>query len=175
MGLPVQFWRVAKATQASFLRDFVFGIEDGLVSTVGLLAGIASVDVPRSTIFVTGIILIFVEAFSMATGAFLSDESAQEYLKGKKIRTSISIIGGAIMFASYAIAGFIPLLPYVMFDTRVAMPTSIVLSILALAGLGVIHGKLSKVKVWRTMLKMSLVGGVAIIVGVVVGRVVNSF
>ena len=58
-----------------FLRNTVFGVEDSLVSTVGLLSGIAATgSVSKSFILLTGIVYISVEAFSMAVGSFLSEE-----------------------------------------------------------------------------------------------------
>jgi VIT1/CCC1 family predicted Fe2+/Mn2+ transporter len=49
-----------------YLRNFIFGVEDSLVSTVGLLSGVAVAGVASRTILLTGVVLIFVEAFSMA-------------------------------------------------------------------------------------------------------------
>ena len=54
-------------------------MEDSLVSTVGLLSGVAVANVPMTTILLTGLILIFVEAISMAAGSFLSEYSAEGY------------------------------------------------------------------------------------------------
>ncbi len=64
----------------SFIRNFVFGVEDSLVSTVGLLSGIAVAGIGRSDIVVTGVVLISVEVFSMGVGSFLSERSAEEYV-----------------------------------------------------------------------------------------------
>ena len=69
-----------RSVSASYIRNFVFGVEDSLVSTVGLLSGVAIAGVEQKYIFITGLILIFVEAFSMAVGSFLSEESAEKYI-----------------------------------------------------------------------------------------------
>src|SRR3989338_4103836 len=45
-----------------YIRNLIFGVEDSLVSTVDLLSGVAAAGVPRSVIFLTGVVLIFVEA-----------------------------------------------------------------------------------------------------------------
>src|SRR3990167_8323104 len=99
---------------ALFLRNLVFGVEDGLVSTVGLLSGIAIAGVDRETIFLTGIVLIFVEAFSMAAGSFLSEASVEE-MHGGADDTRGSIAAGAVMFFSYFAAGILPPFPYIFF------------------------------------------------------------
>ena len=57
------------------VRNFTFGVEDSLVSTVGLLAGIAFAGVNAGTVVLTGAVLIFVEGFSMAVGSLLSEQS----------------------------------------------------------------------------------------------------
>jgi hypothetical protein len=53
-----------------YTRNFIFGSEDSLVSTVGLLAGIVSAGIERKEIIISGIVLICVEAFSMSIGSF---------------------------------------------------------------------------------------------------------
>ena len=152
-----------------YLRNFIFGIDDSLVSTVGLLSGIASAGVPRETIFLTGVVLIFVEAFSMAAGSFLSEASAEEYSAQKSVGSLRSFIAGAVMFCSYFVAGFIPLFPYAVTEVSFAFPLSIVISIAALFLLGAWSGNLSRSGILRGALRMAIVGGIATAVGIAVG------
>lgn len=163
---------MSKAARVSYVRSFAFGVEDGLVSTVGLLAGVATADVVRRDILITGAILIIVEAFSMATGSFLSESEAETYESG---HTAVRrpIVDGVIMFFSYFLAGLLALTPYILFEIRIAFPTSIVVSLIALAGLGIIGARISRVNLWRNALKMLLVGGVAVGVGVLIGRLLK--
>lgn len=154
---------------AMYVRNFVFGVEDSLVSTVGLLSGIASAGVERGTILLTGVILIFVEALSMAVGSYLSEYSAEEYMKHKEASFQHSFIGGVIMFFSYFFAGFIPLFPYVLAPRPMAFALSIIASLLALFALGVVSAKTVKRPFLRSAFRMLLLGGVAIAVGVIVG------
>src|SRR3990172_4344662 len=46
-----------------YIRNFTFGVEDSLASSVGLLAGIASAELSSTAIVVTGFILIFPYVF----------------------------------------------------------------------------------------------------------------
>lgn len=156
---------------ALFLRNLVFGVEDGLVSTVGLLSGIAIAGVPRGTIFLTGVVLIFVEAFSMAAGSFLSEASVEE-MDGGVDDTRGSIAAGAIMFAAYFVAGFIPLFPYLKFEVGQAFPVSIACSVVALLVLGYWSGRKTS-SASRKALRMALVGGLAIGVGVFAGSLLT--
>ena len=158
---------------ASYLRNFVFGVEDSLVATVGLLSGIAVAGVAGRTIFLTGIIFTFVEAFSMAVGSFLSESSAAEYAHEVATRTTRPVIDGIVMFVSYFVSGFIPLFPYIVFDPSRAFSISIVLSLAALFVLGVVGARLSGVSTIKSGARMFLVGGAAIAIGVLVGRLVT--
>ncbi len=156
---------------ALFLRNVVFGVEDGLVSTVGLLSGIAIAGVPRETIFLTGVILIFVEAFSMAVGSFLSEASVEE-MDGGEDDTRGSVMAGAIMFASYFVAGIIPLSPYLVFNVEQAFTISVAGSVLALFVLGYWSGR-NTTSAGRKAVRMALVGGLAILVGVFAGSLLT--
>ena len=157
---------------ALFLRNLVFGVEDGLVSTVGLLSGIAIAGVPRGTILLTGVVLIFVEAFSMAAGSFLSEASVEE-MDGGVDDTRGSVDAAVIMFAAYFVAGLIPLFPYLKFEVGQAFPISIVCSVVALLVLGYWSGRKTNAA-WRKAVRMALVGGLAILVGVFAGSLLTQ-
>ena len=158
-----------KASAIAYIRTFIFGVEDSLVSTVGLLSGIAIAEVPRRTIFVTGVVLLFVEALSMAAGSFLSEHTAEDYAQHREAPARTSTIVGLIMFLSYLLAGLIPLSPYLFASVSVALPLSITLSLIALFGLGLIGGKLSGISMLRQAIQMALIGGSAIAVGTLAG------
>ncbi|MBI4160401.1 MAG: VIT1/CCC1 transporter family protein, partial [Candidatus Yanofskybacteria bacterium] len=163
---------MSNLSSISYFRNFVFGVEDSLVSTVGLLSGIAIAEVPRSTIFLTGFILIFVEAFSMAAGSFLSEYSAEGYAVGAETPSRKDFISGIIMFFSYFVSGFIPLFPYFVWSTRGAFAISVILSVLALFILGIVGAKVSKTNMAKNGLRMAVVGGVAIVVGIIGGSII---
>ena len=156
-----------------FLRNTVFGVEDSLVSTVGLLSGIAATgSVSKSFILLTGIVYISVEAFSMAVGSFLSEEFVEEY-EHKKEAFFEPALGAFIMFASFALAGLVPILPYLFFAGQRAILVSVIASIIALFLLGMAGGHLSRIGIISRGLGMGLLGGGAIVIGIVVGHLVT--
>lgn len=157
---------------ASYLRNFIFGVEDSLVSTVGLLSGIAIANVDRKTIILTGIVLIFVEAFSMAAGSFLSESSAIGFIKQKDASVRVPLRDGVIMFFAYFIAGFVPLASYFVLPVTNAFPASVSLSLLALFGLGLWGGSVTKTSLVRSGARMFVIGGIAIAVGIGAGYLV---
>ncbi len=163
-----------KLSPVSYFRNFIFGVEDSLVSTVGLLSGIAMANVPRETIFLTGIVLIFAEAFSMAAGSFLSESSAKDYIDGSDKPSKDNFFSGIIMFFSYFISGFIPLSSYLFWPVSVALKVSVILSIIALFVLGIISAKISGTRMIKTGIRMVVVGGVAIVIGSLAGVILSG-
>ena len=168
------FKRYSKNVLAEYLRAFIFGVEDSLASTVGLLSGIAIAGVARETILLTGAILILVEAFSMAMGDFLSEYSSESYMRQAEVSSHRSFIAALIMFFSYLLAGLIPLFPYLILASESAIWLSIGLSLLALFSLGVVGAKISNTNTLKSGLRMFLIGGAAIFVGVIVGSFLNN-
>ena len=67
------------------IREFVFGIQDGLISTVGLLAGVQSATENNAVVILTGLTAMFAGAISMAAGSYLSS-SAEKEIFDKEIR-----------------------------------------------------------------------------------------
>lgn len=65
------------------IRELVFGLEDGLVSTLGAIIGIAAGTGDRRIIILSGFVIVVVEAFSMAAGSYLSSKSHRELLQRK--------------------------------------------------------------------------------------------
>lgn len=162
------------STSASYLRNFIFGVEDSLVSTVGLLSGVAITGMEPRPLIITGSILIFVEAFSMAVGSFLSEHSADGYLGQTEAPFRGPLVNSGIMFVSYMVSGFIPLFPYILLSPAVAFSASIVFSLLALFLLGVISAKLSRIGFLKSGFRMLVIGGIAIGIGVLVGRIAGG-
>lgn len=157
-----------------YLRNVIFGITDSLVSTVGLLSGIDVSGTSRQIIILTGIVYAFVEAFSMAVGSFLSEKSAEEYKLQQEVSDGKPFVAGTVMFISFILASFVPIVPYFIFGLAEAFWFSIGFSILALFAVGIISAKISNVSILKHGLKMIVLGGAAILVGVIVGKIVKT-
>ena len=156
-----------------YIRNIIFGITDSLVSTVGLLSGIDVGGTSRNIIILTGIVYAFVEAFSMAVGSFLSEQSAEEYRSKTEVDGGGPFVAGIVMFISFILASFIPILPYLIFNTNLALWFSIIFSILVLFIVGLINAKIVKVKIYKHALRTALLGSAAIVIGVLVGKFVK--
>ena len=67
------------------LREVVFGVEDGMVSTLGSITGIAIGSNSHTTVMLAGAVIISVESISMGIGSYLSN-SSQEDMEQRKIQ-----------------------------------------------------------------------------------------
>lgn len=63
---------------ASNIREVVFGIEDSLVSTFGAITGVAAGSGQSGIVILSGLVIVMVEAISMAAGSYLSSKAATE-------------------------------------------------------------------------------------------------
>ncbi len=156
-----------------FIRNLVFGVEDGLVSTVGFISGVAMAGMEKPQLILSGLVLIFVEAFSMGVGSFLSESSTEEYEAEREVKSMRPFIGGLVMFFSYLIAGFLIIFPYFLLSGVEAIHVSVVLAALALLFLGFYSAKISKISPLKRSFKMMMFGGLAIGIGVLVGKLVD--
>ncbi|HEY7168499.1 MAG TPA: VIT1/CCC1 transporter family protein [Candidatus Binatia bacterium] len=67
------------------VREFVFGIQDGLISTVGLLTGVQGATESNTVVVITGLTAMFAGAVSMSAGSYLSS-SAEKEIFDKELR-----------------------------------------------------------------------------------------
>ncbi len=164
---------IVSKTGEIYVRNIIFGVEDGLVSTVGFLSGIASVTALRGTIIITGIVLVFVEAISMGIGSLLSEHSTEEYKVRGEVPLGKSFLAAGVMFVSYLLAGSVPLAPYFFLPVNTAFWVSILADLLTVVGLGWFSAQGSKVPPVRKILEMLLMTCLAITAGVLVAKLVG--
>jgi len=60
------------------IKETVFGVEDGMVSTLGALTGIAAATKDPGMVLLAGFVVIAVESISMGVGSYVSSKSEKE-------------------------------------------------------------------------------------------------
>ena len=76
-------WRVARLGR---LREVVFGAQDGLLSTVALVTGVAVAVESQTTVLVAGLAAALPGMLSMATGAWLGSRAEQDVQRAEIAR-----------------------------------------------------------------------------------------
>lgn len=149
-----------------YVRSSFFGIEDSLVSTTGLIAGVAVGTQDAKFVILAGLVGVAVEAVSMAAGEFLSEETTHDLDKTDRANP---IIGGFIMLISYGLAGLVPLIPIILLSGTTALVASVAAALTGLFLLGLVKGKVTGKKPLRSGIEVLIVGGVAAAIGIIVG------
>jgi VIT1/CCC1 family predicted Fe2+/Mn2+ transporter len=155
-----------------YLRSVLFGVEDSLVSTTGLVAGLGVGTSDKKVVILGGVVAIIVEAVSMGAGEYLSEDAVHELDKMKRHRDN-PIKSGVLMLISYSLAGLLPLLPVLVFDYPAALVASILSALAGLFLLGYIKGRILKTSPWKGSLKIMTVGGLAAGIGILAGFVLS--
>ncbi len=75
------------------IREFIFGIQDALISTVGLLAGIQKASPDSKAVIIAGIAAAFTGALSMGTGSYLSSKAQKEIFE-KELKDQEKFVEG---------------------------------------------------------------------------------
>lgn len=63
--------------KSATIRELVFGLEDGMVSTLGAVTGIAAATRDPFTTILAGLVVVAVESISMGVGSYLSSKSVR--------------------------------------------------------------------------------------------------
>src|SRR3989344_1904721 len=83
-----------------YLRSMMFGLQDGLVSTTGVVVGISAGVPDRAVIILASFVAISVEASSMAAGEYSSEKAVHQMDKRGRHKDDL-IMGATLMFFSY--------------------------------------------------------------------------
>lgn len=140
----------------------VFGANDGIVTTLAVIAGVAGASLAPHIALVLGLANLVADGFSMGVGNYLSlkSELAQ---RGVPLAAERPIRHGVATFFAFALAGAVPLAAYavpgMLPTTRLA--AALALAAATLAAVGAWRAPFVKVARGRSILEMELIGGMA--------------
>lgn len=154
-----------------YLQSSIFGINDALVSTTGVIVGVSAGTGDKSIIILAGVVTILVEAISMGSGQYLSLKSAHQYQKTDEMR--VAIFSGIIMFFGYILGGLVPLIPILLLPVHMSHFAAIVGALIGLFILGYVKGKVVKVSPLKSALEIVIIGGIATAIGLIVGNLLS--
>ena len=120
-------------------------------------------------VILAGVVTILVEALSMGSGQYLSSKSAHQLDKSESFR--VPVIGGLVMFGAYFLAGLVPLLSIIFAPMSYSRYVAIVAALTCLLVLGYVKGKVVGVSPFKSALEVFVIGGIATIIGIVVGNI----
>jgi VIT1/CCC1 family predicted Fe2+/Mn2+ transporter len=160
---------MAKKLDQDYFRSMIFGVEDALVSTTGVVVGISTGSHERAFVILSGFVMIAVQALSMSAGQYLSEEAVHQMSKKGEHKESV-LLTACIMFTSYTLAGLIPIFPYMLLPFSVANWVSVLFAFAGLFALGYLKGKYLRIQPGKSAIKMVIIGGAATILGLIIGN-----
>ena len=141
----------ATATARHYIRDLVYGANDGLITTFAVVSGVAGGGLSSLAVIVIGAANLAADGVSMGAGNLLAiraDERARAAAGLPELEAFPWKHGLATMLA-FMSAGIVPLLPYVLAGIEGQVYWSTALTFLALFGLGASRALVTVDRWWR--------------------------
>ncbi len=158
-----------KKLNHEYLQSGIFGINDALVSTTGVMVGVSAGVPNKEIIILAGAVTIVVEALSMGSGQYLSLKSAHQYRRRSGLK--VPIVSGVIMFGGYIIGGLVPLIPIILLPIEQSRVAAIASALVGLFLLGYLKGKFVKTSAIKSAIEVVIIGGLATVAGLVIGSI----
>ncbi len=165
---------------ADSIRELVFGIEDGVVQNMTLIAGMVGASLPNQIIVIAAAINAIAGVLSMSMGTYLSSKAERDVALatsdesaavGHRINGDSPLRDALVMAGAYTVGAVVPLLPFAFgIESRaMSMVTAVTLTALTLFGLGVGKAIVSEQRRIRSGTEMLALASAAGAAGYVIG------
>jgi VIT1/CCC1 family predicted Fe2+/Mn2+ transporter len=156
----------------AYIAEFVYGANDGIVTTFAVVAGVAGASLSPSIVLVLGAANLFADGFSMGMSNYLSRQSELAYQEsqgndeghGGKSPASTALA----TFVAFVIAGVMPLVPYAL-AVRPLFPAAIAVTGVTFFVVGASRSLVTDRGWLRSGAEMFAIGMLAALVAFVVG------
>ncbi|HEV7467350.1 MAG TPA: VIT1/CCC1 transporter family protein [Candidatus Dormibacteraeota bacterium] len=182
--------------RGSRVRELVFGLQDALLATVGLVAGVDGATRQNSRVVIfAGLSHLVAGAVSMGAGEYLSSAAQQRVTAAAATTlfqaTAIGIsdagagparreavLGALVMAGSFAVGAILPVLPYFFTGGALALILSIAIATTAIFAVGAAIGRLSEDNPLRAAAEFSVIalgaGGIGYAAGLVISAIAGQ-
>ena len=173
--------RTALGVAQHYVRDVVYGANDGVITTFAVVAGVTGGTLAPVTVLVLGVANLLADGLSMGVGNYLGIRSDERVREAQQLpeQEAFPIRHGLATFVAFAAAGAVPLLPYVFSGVATnlfAMSTGLSLAVLFVVGAA--RARVGTGSWWANGLEMLvlgvIVGGVAYYAGALVSGLARN-
>ena len=144
-----------------YIRDLVYGANDGIITTFAVVAGVTGGALSSQTIIVVGVANLLADGLSMGVGNYLAIRAHESVLEVEALpqQEAFPWRHGVATFLAFVAAGSIPLVPYMIPTLTIGrFAASIVLTMLGLFTIGALRAMISNATWWRAGLEMFTLG-----------------
>ncbi len=163
-------------TARHYVRDIVYGANDGIITTFAVVAGASGGALPGAAVLIVGVANLAADGLSMGVGnyqAIRANESARaaDDLPEEEAHPARH---GLATFLAFVVAGSVPLLPFVLPISPAARDAlSLALTMGALFGVGAARGMVTASRWWITGSEMLILGMLVAAAAYVAGGLVS--
>jgi VIT1/CCC1 family predicted Fe2+/Mn2+ transporter len=158
-----------------YIRDLVYGANDGVITTFAVVAGVTGGTLNPVAVLVMGVANLLADGLSMGVGNYLGIRSDERVREAQQLpeQEAFPIRHGVATFVAFVIAGAVPLVPYVFSsaDTN-RFAWSTLLSLAVLFTIGAARSRVGTGRWWANGLEMLGLGAVVGLVAYYAGRFV---
>lgn len=156
-------------TIGKYLPDLILGAMDGVITTLAIVAGVAGASLSPTVLLIVGFVNLLADGFSMGASNVLSRRSDAQSDELPTLAAATN--HGFATFLGFVVAGFVPLLAYLLpgFESRFAAATVLALTTLFVVGAG--RASFTKRSWIVSGLEMLLLGALAAAVAYGVGAI----
>jgi VIT1/CCC1 family predicted Fe2+/Mn2+ transporter len=154
-----------------YLRDLVYGANDGIITTFAVVSGVAGAALEARTVLILGAANLLADGFSMGASNYLSirsDEAVRDS-RGEPISEPFPMRHGVATTAAFVVAGAVPLLPYVLAAPERRFGVAVAATLATLFVVGALRSSVTALRWWKAGLEMLAVGALAAAVSYGVG------
>ena len=144
-----------------YVRELIYGANDGIVTTFAVVAGVAGGGLSLRTVLIIGAANLFADGLSMAAGNYLAIRSHESVLETQSLpeEEAFPARHALATFLAFVVAGAIPLAPYMFSAVGLDRFTcSIVLTGLTMFLVGASRGLIANVRWWHAGFEMFALG-----------------
>lgn len=161
------------AVTRHYLRDLVYGANDGIVTTFAVVTGVTGAALAPRTILILGVANLVADGFSMGASNYLSirSDEAVRHARGEPVLEAFPLRHAAATLAAFILAGAVPLVPYVTVPPAARFPAALAGTLVTLFTVGALRSTITRLAWWRAGLEMLVVGAAAAGVAYAIGRI----
>ena len=161
-------------TARHYIRDLVYGANDGIITTFAVVAGVAGGGVAGHIVLIVGAANLAADGLSMGVGNYLAINAHEGALaaEGQPEEEAHAWKHGLATFLAFVVAGAVPLVPYLFGDHALLFPLSAIATFTMLFLIGAARSLVTTGRWWRTGLEMFALGLLVAVAGFVAGALV---
>ena len=159
-----------------YLGDFIYGANDGIITTFAVVSGVAGAALQPHIVLILGFANLFADGFSMGASNFLALRSGDDARRAEGLEPAepYPLRHAGVTFLAFVVAGFVPMISYVLISPEDAFHVAVVLTVVTLFAVGASRSLVTQAKWYVAGAEMTVVGSLAAAVAYGVGALISD-